>query len=335
VRRIDAHAHYLPQALIHALEQRAAPPRLLSADGGRLVDCGEGLVYPLFEELTDPGRQLERMNRVGIETAVLSAIPPGVDGLGRDAASVARACNDELAALVGDSDGRFAALAMLPASSPDAAAQELGRAASLGLSGAQLLSNVEGEPLDHPRFEPIFDQAEVSGLPLVLHPNRPMARAGVEEFGLLTTLGFLFDTTTCAVRLVLAGLYERHPDLELLLPHVGSMIPYQLARFDHELALMEPADVHLSTPPSEHLKRLYLDSVCVWPPALALALQVFGEERVLFGSDEPFWRADQAVATVDQLALASEAAEKVFCGNAERLFGLGERSEIATPAEIE
>jgi 5-carboxyvanillate decarboxylase len=332
VRRIDAHTHYLPQALIHVLERRAGPPRLISGDGARLVDCGEGLVYPLFDELTDTALHLERMDRLGIDTAVLSAIPPGVDGLGGEAATVARACNDELAALIEDSEGRFAALATLPACAPEAAAEELGRVASLGLSGAQLLSNVEGEPLDHPRFEPIFDQAEVSGLPLVLHPNRPMARAGVEEFGLLTTLGFLFDTTTCAVRLVLAGTYERHPDLKLLLPHVGSMIPYQLARIDHELSLMEPDDVHLSASPSEHLRRLYLDSVCLWAPALALALAVFGEDRVLFGSDEPFWRADQGITTVDQLSLASEAAEKVFSRNAELLFGLGERSEVGARA---
>jgi aminocarboxymuconate-semialdehyde decarboxylase len=322
LRRIDAHAHYLPQALIEALERREQAPRLISSPDGRLVDCGAGLIYPLFDELTDLAAQLERMDRDAIETAILGAVPPGVDGLGTDAAAVARACNDELAEIVRESGGRFAAVAVVAAGEPEAAAEELDRARSLGISGGQLFSNVEGEALDGPRFEPIFDRAGGLGMPLVLHPTRPRAERGLEEFGLMTTFGFIFDTAVCATRLVLAGLFDRQPELKLLLPHVGSLIPYQLARIDHELAMLRPDDVKLSASPSEHLRRLYLDSVCLWPPALRLALEVFGADHVLFGTDEPFWSGSEGIETLEALGLEPEQQRAVERGNAERVFSL-------------
>jgi aminocarboxymuconate-semialdehyde decarboxylase len=77
----------------------------------------------------------------------------------------------------------------------------------------------------------------------------------------------------------------------------------------------------LSSAPSEQLRHLYLDSVCVWPPALRLALDTFGPGRVLFGSDEPFWHADRGIETLEALELDSEALALVAHGNADRLFG--------------
>ena len=322
MRRIDVHAHYFPAALVDALEGRDRAPRMIDAPEMRLIDCGGDLVYPLFPQLTDLDPQLARMDREEIGTAVLSGLPPGVDGLGSDAVAVARACNDELAELAGGSEGRFAAIAILPMSDPEAAADELERALTLGLSGAQLLSNVEGEPLDDPRFRPVFERAAALDRPLVLHPTRPRAEQGLGEYGLITTFGFIFDTAVCATRLVLSGIYDRHPDLKLLLPHVGSLIPYQLARVDHELQLMDPDDLALSEPPSEHLRRLYLDSVCLWPPALSLALEVFGFEQVLFATDEPFWRGGAGIETLESLSLEPDVLREVERGNAKRLFSL-------------
>ena len=72
----------------------------------------------------------------------------------------------------------------------------------------------------------------------------------------------------------------------------------------------------------EHLRQLHVDSVCAWPPALELALRVFGTERVLFGSDAPFWRADDGVATLAALELDGEAAARVAHANAERVFAI-------------
>jgi predicted TIM-barrel fold metal-dependent hydrolase len=81
-------------------------------------------------------------------------------------------------------------------------------------------------------------------------------------------------------------------------------------------------DHGLSGPPSEHLRKLYLDSVCESPDALRLAVEVYGAERIMFGSDEPFWSAERAAATLASARLAPGDVEQIRHRTAERLFGL-------------
>ena len=317
---IDVHAHHLPDAIIQALRLRSEAPRLL--DGQSLVDCGSGLIYPLLPGLVDLDGQLARMDVQGITTRLLSVPPPGVAGLSRaDSIVVARDANDELAALSENTGGRLRGLAVLPLQHPDAAADELLRAAGLGLAGAQLLSNAEGRPLDGPEYHVLFAAAAAHDVTLVIHPTLPIDRAAVDAAGLMTTLGFLFDTTACVARLVISGVYDRHPDLKLLLPHVGSMIPLLVGRFDYEFELM---GIRLPFPgrPSEHLRRLYVDCVCESPAALRLAVETFGADRIMFGSDEPFWTAERAVQTLDEARLSATDVELIRSGTAQVLFGL-------------
>lgn len=318
---IDVHAHHIPDAVVHALRLRSEAPRVI---GGQvpLVDCGGGLIYPLLPGLVDLDGHLARMEAQGISTRLLSVPPPGVAGLSRaDSIAVARDANDELAALPAATAGRLRGLAVLPLQHPDAAADELLRAASLGLAGVQLLSNAEGRPLDGPEYHALFAAAADSGVTLVIHPTLPIDRAAVDAPGLLTTLGFLFDTTACVARLVISGVYDRHPDLRLLLPHVGSTLPLLLGRFDYEFDLM---GISLPFPgrPSEHLRRLYVDCVCESPAALRLAVETFGADRIMFGSDEPYWTAERAVRTLDAARLGAADVELIRYGTAKTLFGL-------------
>jgi 5-carboxyvanillate decarboxylase len=319
--RVDAHVHHLPGALVEAYARRAEIPRLVRREGERYVDMGGGIVYPLFSDLLDPALRRASMDAHGIDVSVPSVPPPGVDRFApAEAAAVARACNDELAEL----GERLRPLALLPLQAPAAAADELERCVGLGLRGGGVFSNVGGARLDEPRFRSVFEAAAALRVPLVLHPTTPVGADAASGYALPTTLGFLVETAVCALRLILAGVFLRYPELDLLVPHVGSVIPYVLGRIDYEAALLPGGAGALEGPPSEQLRMLHVDSVCAWPPALRLALEVFGPERVLFGSDEPYWRAADEVSTVEAADLDATAAAAVWHGNAERLFRLSD-----------
>jgi predicted TIM-barrel fold metal-dependent hydrolase len=328
--RIDVHVHVLPQALAHVLEQRAEAPAIRSEHGERVVEWGGGIVYPLWREAIDLEAVIERMQKGGIDTSILTVITPSVEGLpAAEGIAVARGCNDELADATRRYPGTLEAVAALPWQAPDAAIAELERAASLGLRGAQVPSNIASEKIDAARFQPVFEAAAQLELPIMLHPAYPLSGPTVDAYALTTTLGFLFDTSTAALRLILGGLFVRHPGFKLYLVHVGSVLPYVLGRLDYEAARYDGAMGALTVPPSEHVKLLYTDSVCVWPPALRLALEVFGEERVMFGTDEPFWQTDRAVAAVDALDLPEAARRRLWSGTAIELFGLREGAAVS------
>lgn len=320
---VDVHAHLLPATLAERLRARAAPPRIERSGGREWVDRGEGLAYPLFDGLADAESHLARMAHDGVELTLLSAPPPAVEGLPAvEAPALARACNDELADRARASDGRLGALAVLPLGAPEQAVAELERAAGLGLAGAQLLSNADGEPLDGEPLRPLFGCAEELRMPLVLHPTLPADRRAVGTAGLLTTLGFVFDTAAAAARLVLDGVFERHPRLTLVLPHAGGVLLPLLGRFDYELELMGEGG-RLTTPASEQLRLLHVDDVCESPRALRLAIDELGPERVLHGSDEPFWSAARSRATLDGVDLEPADRDAILGANARRLFRRG------------
>lgn len=321
-RRVDVHCHYLPPPYVEALGARAAPPRLARDGGKLLLDLGDGGMFPLQAEMTDLDLQTEAMAQADIDQAVLSIIPPAVDGLdAAEARALARASNDALAEAAAARDGHFLALATLPAVDPAGAADELQRSVGIGLRGGVLLTNVRGARLDAERFRPIFESAAELDVPIVLHPTAPAHPDPFVEFGLMTTVGFIMETTVCVLRLVLSGLYERHRNFKLVAPHVGAVIPYLFGRIQYEIERYGVGAEVLSEPVGDQLRRVYVDSVSVWPPAIRLALEVFGSDHVMFGTDVPFWERDKSVAAVEACGLDGDGLEKVYEANARTLFG--------------
>jgi aminocarboxymuconate-semialdehyde decarboxylase len=321
--RVDAHTHFLTSALADALDAREEIPRLATRDGRRFVEYAEGLAYPLLADMLDLGEKLSRMDGAGIDRAVLTVNIPGVDHFEpAEAVAVARAVNDELADIVSTNGGRLSALATLPLQAGEAAAGELDRAVSLGLRGGMLYSNVAGRALDDPQFRPVFAKAAELDLPLLLHPTYPRAASALDVHMLVPVVGFLFDTTTAALRLILDGVYDRHHELKLLLAHAGSLLPYIAGRIAYEGGRLG-SDAGLDTPAAEALRLLYTDTVCNSPAALRLALETFGGEHVLFGSDAPFWDPQPTLETIAALELGAEAEQAIFAGNALRVFRLG------------
>jgi len=321
---IDVQTHFLPGAMVEALAARAERPHIVDGEHGRMVEYGDGAAYPLLGEMVEIERKLEHMDRAGLAISVLSLNIPGLDGLGRaDALAVARDVNDEFAALAKQHPDRLAALAALPMQDPEAAAAELERALGQGLRGAIMYSNAGGRSLDEPEFRSVFDAAAELDAPMLLHPTYPLSAPSLRAHALVPVLGFLFDTTTATMRLILDGLFQRHPDFKLILGHVGSVIPYIVGRIDYESSRIPGGLGSLDGLPGEHIRKLYVDTVSAWPPALSLVIDLLGADRVLYATDHPFWDPARTADAMAAVELSEEDRAAIERGNAERLLGLG------------
>lgn len=320
---VDIHTHYLASTLVSALERRDELPRISEGPQGRQIEYGKGNIHPVLPNMGNVELRLRDMDEQGIDVAVLSINIPGVDWFPVvDGPIVARDVNDELANLVAAHPRRFAALATLPMQAPEAAAAELERVMAAGFCGAMIYSNVAGHHLDERELRVVFDTAARLQAPIYIHPTFPLTAATVDAYALIPTLGFMFDTTTAAVRLVLDGLFERHPDFRLVLAHAGSLLPQLAGRIDYEAERHSGGCGALSVQPSEHLRLIHTDAVCVWPPALRSTLALLGPERVMFGSDYPFWDPERSYATLEATGLDPETTTAIRESNARRLFRL-------------
>ena len=320
--RVDMHTHFITTTLAAALRSRDELPHIVNREGREFVEYAPGVAYPLLADMVDLDEKLARIDAAGIDFAVLSVNIPGLDHFpAADAPTLARDVNDELSSVVARYPGRLAALASLPLQTPGPAAKELERAVGLGLKGAMVYSNVAGRPLDEVDFRGVFAAAAELDVPVLLHPTAPLYSRNIESHMLVPVVGFLFDTTVATLRLVYEGLYDRHPDLKLIIGHTGSLIPHLAGRIDYEGGRLGAGSL-LQTPPIEALRRLYTDTISAWVPALRSAIEFFGAERILLGTDAPFWEADMTYGPLAELGLDPETAARISGENAVRLFNL-------------
>lgn len=290
---------------------------------------------PLAANLLDLGeRRLAAMDEAGIDLQVISHTTPGVQHLDDAQAAVrlAREANDALARAVAEHPDRFAAFATLPTPDPAAAADELERAVSeLGMKGAMVNGHTGGRFLDDPSFDVLLARAERLGVPLYLHPAEPVPAvrdAYYEGFNPAVTwflsaaaYGWHAETGLHVLRMALAGVFDRHPRLQLVIGHMGEMLPFMLARVDDNLP---PAVTGLERMPSEYI----LDNVHITTsglftvPPLLCALMVFGADRVLFSVDWPYAPNTDGRRLLDIAPLSPDDLGRLAHGNAERLLGL-------------
>jgi predicted TIM-barrel fold metal-dependent hydrolase len=320
---IDTHSHFMPSTLLRALETRPEAPRVVERDGRPFVEYGARSAVPLSPAFTDVDVILGQMSEAGIDHTVLSVTIPGVDWFEDGIApSLADECNAELAELCAAHAGRLSGLATVPLQVVDRAGDVLERAVGRGLKGAMIYSNVAGGHLDDPSRRPFFDAVAVLDVPILLHPTYPLCAPTMAAYGMIEIAGFLFDTTTAALRLVFDGLYERHPEFKFIVPHAASLIPYFSGRIDHFGKARPGATGDLSVPASEHIRKFYTDTVCDWPAAIHLSLEFFGGDRIMLGSDAPFWPMKSAVEFLASLELSDADRAKIESENAARLYEL-------------
>jgi aminocarboxymuconate-semialdehyde decarboxylase len=243
--------------------------------------------------------------------------PPEV---GRQLASV---FNDEVAAISRAHPRRFIAFATLPLQDVPAAVAEAERAARAGCRALYVGTNVNGRYLDNPVFEPLWACAVRHRLPVFTHPLNNAGEDRMNEWHLGNSVGNPGETALAAARLIMSGVLERHPDLEVVLAHGAGTLPFLLGRLDHTYAVRGEVKAALRRPPSAYVKRFYADTITHHDQALAFLVDAAGPSRVLLGTDLPYDMADPDPAgRLRRLHLRPADVESIESGNALRLLRL-------------
>jgi len=276
------------------------------------------------------GLRIKEMDEAGIDMQVLSHGAPSTQKLPAEtAAALTRRVNDRLHAVVARNPKRLAAFAALPTAVPEAAADELERTAALGFKGAMLHGLANGVFLDDKKFWPIYARAEQLDLPIYLHPSLPNADVMriyyadyVKDFPMVArpAWGYTVETATLAIRLVLSGVFEKHPKLKIILGHLGETLPFLVWRIDQ--ALSRPGQKSMSFRDIFCSNYYITTSGNFSTPALLCCLMEMGIDHILFAIDWPFVMNPPGTQWMEGLPISDEDKAKILSGNAKRLLRL-------------
>ena len=320
-----------------AIEEHWNLPELTAAVKALPADRGDESV--VFDEMGDNLEHLDDLDDVriaamdaqGVDVQILSLAPPGAQPLdAADAVPLSRRANDLAAEAVRRHPSRFRAFATLATPDPAAAVAELERTAGLGFVGAMVYGRTGEVPLDDPRYDDLFATAAALGRPVFIHPQipppavreasyrgiDPMTDLGLATFG----WGWHLEAALAALRLIVRGTFDRHPDLQLVLGHWGELLPFWLDRadslsriagLDRTVTEYVRSNVHLTC------------SGMLNPTLLRHALEVTTADRLLFSTDYPFQRPTGT--DIDRFLTAfptDDDRERFTAGNARALFGI-------------
>ncbi len=288
------------------------------------------------------GRRLREMDAHGMETMILSLNAPAVQAIPdvARAAEVSRRANDDLAEKVARRPDRFRGLAALPLQDPELAAAELARCIrDLGFVGALAngFSQVGGSDAllyyDLPQYRAFWAVCAGLGVPFYLHPRNPLPRDAriYDGHPWLMGPGWAFgqETAVHALRLMGSGLFDDHPDLQIIVGHMGEGLPFNIWRVDNKNAWTkrtgssgpQPAQKSFTEYFRENFHITVSGNYCT--EALLCSMQVIGADRILFSTDWPFENVDYSAAWMDSVAISEADRQKIGRTNALRLFDLG------------
>jgi len=333
--KVDVFNHIFPKPFWDRLQQvivnKGAIKRWLHIPYLHDVDVR----FRMIEEFGDNYRQ------------ILSLSAPPIESINPDrqiTLDLATVANDSMAELVRQYPDRLPAfIASLPLNYPDESVRELERAVTtLGAVGVQIFSNVQGVPLDDPRFFPLFETADRLNCPLFLHPARganvpDYATETKSKYEIWWTFGWPYETSVAMQRLVFSRLFDRLPNVKILAHHLGAMIPYfegrigyGLDQFGARTADEDYEGLRKSMPkrPLDYFKMYWADTAVFGSRAATVCgLNFFGVDQVCFASDAPFdpeggsLYIRETIKVIDSLEISETDRDKIYQRNAERLFG--------------
>jgi aminocarboxymuconate-semialdehyde decarboxylase len=326
---IDSHFHWWPRSIFDKLCKRKDFPRAkVNTRGGynymRRADSGQHLNS--WAEWFDLDKQLEYMDSLGHQVDVVCSIGPFSVSFsdmplaeGRDYALM---WNEEMAGAQKKFPGRLWASAAVPLQDTRAAIEVVDDAVHrLGLMGVNLPGSVGSDArIDAERLEPFYSHCEKLGLPLFLHPTdvifQDMLSDGYDG-ALHLSLGRVIEVSVAAMRLILSGLMERHPKLKIVMSHTGGSLPYQAGRMDKNSKAAK-----LPRPVTAYMKRMYTDTVSPHAAGIKFAIDYYGIDHVMYGTDYPCWDPARCLKLIEEIALSDADKQKLFYHNARRILGL-------------
>lgn len=320
-----------------ALPEQVEIYRALGRSNWRDPDVGfwrfaeEAAYRDILDGLLDLGEgRLATMDAHGVDMQLLLLTSPGVQVLTPEAGTaLARLANDRAAEAVAAHPDRFAALAAIAPQDPAGAVAEMERAVrTLGMHGFVVNSHTDGHYLDEDRFRPILEAAEALDRPIYIHPRiLPADAAGpYRAYGLTGGLwGYAAETGLHAMRMIMGGVFDRHPRLKVVLGHMGEGLPYWLYRMDYMYRLRERREPGpLAHPPSHYVRTNFAITTSGMndPDVLAFCIAKLGADSILWAIDHPYQETAEAVEFMAGAPVSEADRAKMFGGNAQRVFGL-------------
>jgi aminocarboxymuconate-semialdehyde decarboxylase len=327
MRTVDSHFHWFPRSHFEYMAARAEFPRTERVGDGYRYYYNEGRDFlPLPAVWYDLDAGLAASDAASGPDTVVVCTTGVLSGLldqlpTKEGIDTAVAYNEEIAKAQRTHPGRFFGTAAVPLTDTEQALAVLDHAVrDLDLRGVNLPPVTAGGPVDDARLDPFYARVAELGVPLIVHPTDLVFGEMLSDYGnaLQRTVGRLFDSSVTILRLIFSGVMERYPDLRIIQTHGGGFLPYQAGRIDKN-ARQEG----IPLAPSEYLRRIFVDTVTPQALTVRTALEFYGPDKVIYGTDHPCWSPRAAVGVLEEAGLSAEQHTRIRSTNVEAVLNLG------------
>ena len=333
---IDAHAHVVPEDF-PAYIGRQVPsdwPSMAAAQACHRNVMISGKVYrTVSDKCWDTAKRIADLPEMGLALQVVSPMPELLSYWMRpaDAQQLLRFLNDSIAGMVAESNGALAGLGAVPLQDVDLAIRELEYVVKvLGFAGVEIVSNINGEPVGAPRFDPFFAACEALGACVFVHAIRP---AGMERLvgppALQQVLAYPGDVGLAAASVITSNLLPRRPKLRIAFSHGGGTLGLLLPRLQQGWDVFPALKEQVAEAPAEQARRLFFDTLVFDSNALRYLVDSFGPTQLLVGTDYPFNFHDRTpVQRIEAAGFDDDTTALLVHRNAERFLA---RQKVTTP----
>jgi aminocarboxymuconate-semialdehyde decarboxylase len=328
---IDVHAHFVPVSSFEAIaaEGKQFGVDLVKAASGNFCCKFEHGVQtrPFLEGLTNLDMRREAMDEQGVSREIVS-LWADVFGYGLPAEKGAKwhgLMNDHIKQLADKEPDRFSWMASVPLQDASLAAKELERSKAAGAVGVIVAANMEGKNLGECDLDDFWAACCSLSVPVFIHPALPVPAPRASKFGLQQICAYTADTTYTVGSMILSGVLDRYPDLQLLLSHGGGTLPYLIGRFDrmHVASNRDHTGDLAEHLPSAYLHRFYYDTILHDAAALHYLHDMVGVQRLMLGTDLPFPIGDpNPLQTLCGAGFGDEQIEVISNANPRSLFSI-------------